>query len=71
MQYPRTEIRKVENGYILQQGRNELIADNFIEVMVMLANQYDEKEVVVRAIEYCKQTVEIHLTQDNENLNTV
>ena len=66
MQYPRAEIRKVENGYIIQQGRNEYVFDNFLEAMIVLANQYEEKDVVLNALQYCKQTVEIHLIEDEE-----
>ena len=54
MSYPRTEIRKVENGYIIQQGRNEYVFDNFIEAVVTLAQQYDEVDIAKSIIQFCK-----------------
>ena len=54
MSYPRIEVRKVENGYILQVGRTEYIADNFIEAVVTLAKNYHEEEIAERIIDFCK-----------------
>lgn len=55
MSYPNSEVRKAQNGYIIQQGRNEYVFDNFLEMMVVLAEQYEEKSAVFNCLTYCKE----------------
>jgi hypothetical protein len=58
MKYPESQIRKANNGYIIQQRNEEYVFDNFIEMVIVLGNQYDENEIVKELLLQCKQKYE-------------
>lgn len=58
MKYPESQIRKANNGYIIQQRNEEYVFDNFIEMMIVLGNQYDENNIVKELLLQCKQKYE-------------
>lgn len=58
MKYPDSQVRKANNGYIIQQRNEEYVFDDFIEMMIVLGNQYDEPEVVKNILLQCKQRYE-------------
>jgi len=66
MQYPKSEIRKVENGFIVQQGSREYVFDNFVELMIVLGEQYDEK-IALELLEECKKRSDIIEISEKES----
>ena len=73
MKYPQSQIRKANNGYIIQQRNDEYVFDNFIELVIVLADQYDEKEIVKELLLQCKQKYEegqIEITDNSHSSDT-